>query len=555
VTSYRIIPFLLGLSCWSSIAVPQTQRSNREQIQDFNEVLLPITKIEPRLGVGLGRISGSGVSRAGLGLGPGLGLTPRIGLGAEFGTGFCLDAACRFVVTNYHVAIAAKVRKIQGRKIIRRYLATGPQDKGATLKEVADVGLAPYAPNHDLAIFELLDPIKNHHGLEFDLDEPEHGQTVDIYGYPLEGFHAHRKLAHFSATYAGPTTSGLLAFDLLPHGEQVRLGGASGGIVVDKEGRIVGVLSGGTGYMALAVPAQNLADFVWKVQPFLAAMVFPKEGMPPMAADIYPKLEPAPDLNPKFDPRNPDMLHNRPEDPHDVILLRDKAQQLVGYMQNYIAVQSFVWGSKNKEPAAFATYEVQVFEGIQEFYQYPGGKKAKPLQNVPWPNLSGITVRPGDEWSQLPNMVGTARQLKIRQAPDATVNGRKLKVFQYHASVEDNLEPCKFDDVDDFVLFLHSRVINAECYGEVWTDDNMNILRISEHLELPGRWKEYFGVVTYSWVKIEDEPSRLLPLTIFVQAGPQKHLAWCRGNFTNYRVFTAHAKLGQAKSLTDSSGP
>src|ERR1700741_1175336 len=44
-----------------------------------------------------------------------------VGLEARQGTGFCLDPACRFIGTNYHVAQMARPRKIEGQKIIQRY--------------------------------------------------------------------------------------------------------------------------------------------------------------------------------------------------------------------------------------------------------------------------------------------------------------------------------------------------------------------------------------------------------------------------------------------------
>lgn len=46
-------------------------------------------------------------------------------------------------------------------------------------------------------------------------------------------------------------------------------------------------------------------------------------------------------------------------------------------------------------------------------------------------------------------------------------------------------------------------------------DENLNILRISENLDLSGRLRDYRGyksfrvVLTYGWIKIAEEPSRL----------------------------------------------
>jgi hypothetical protein len=44
-------------------------------------------------------------------------------------TGLCLDPACRFIGTNYHVAMMARPRKIRGERVVQLYLATGPMMK------------------------------------------------------------------------------------------------------------------------------------------------------------------------------------------------------------------------------------------------------------------------------------------------------------------------------------------------------------------------------------------------------------------------------------------
>jgi hypothetical protein len=56
----------------------------------FSRIVVPITsiKITPTMKLG---ISGK----------PG----PGLGIGASFGTGFCLDPACHFIATNYHLAV------------------------------------------------------------------------------------------------------------------------------------------------------------------------------------------------------------------------------------------------------------------------------------------------------------------------------------------------------------------------------------------------------------------------------------------------------------------
>jgi hypothetical protein len=507
-----------------------------EHPRDFSEVVVPITsaKISPSVALGLtGR--------------PG----PKLNLDAKFGTGFCLDPACRFIGTNYHVAALMPVHKIKGERIFRRYLATGPQEKDATWNRTENGELVPYAMNRDLAIYELRHPLPHHHGLSFGLEELDFGQEVDIYGYPKGIINPVRKLTRFPAKFRGQTKSGLLAFDYdLSTSRTSRMGGSSGGIVVDrKTEKILAILNATTETMALAVPAQTLVDFVSKVQPFLAQRIFADAiDVSPVSADIYPQFAPPPDHNSKFVPVHSGGLQHRPEEPEEVKFLRVNAQSLADSIVDLIAVQSFEWGSGNKEPAALAEYEVKVIDGNQKFREYPDGNKD--LDQIPFPPLNAWMLG-ADEWFTLPWLVGTELRLKVRQASDVVVNGRQIKVFQYYANAEDNM--CPFAPVLDFGFFKISKVVSVACSGEVWADRDMNVIRISENLELSDKLKDYRGweecqiVVTYGWLTLEDKSSRLVPLTIYAEGRyKRKSVYWCRGEFTNYRVFTSRAKVGAA---------
>src|ERR1700719_58201 len=183
--------------------------------QDLDHSVLPITELRPAVQFHGPRM-------------------PRIGIDVEFGTGFCLDPECRLIGTNYHVAMLVRPSKIKGEKIIQRYLASGPTDKGATPNQVS-TKLMAYAYGHDLAIFELRHPLPHYHGVRYSLEDLEPGLEVDIYGYPLESINPVRKLLQFHATFKAKTTSGLLAFDYSPAGGKTIRGGASGGVVVDRK--------------------------------------------------------------------------------------------------------------------------------------------------------------------------------------------------------------------------------------------------------------------------------------------------------------------------------
>lgn len=531
------IPILIACFCLSPIAAAQkpfpspsaiTPDSTGEHTEDFSESVVPITswKITPSVKLG---ITGK----------PG----PKLDIDASFGTGFCLDARCRFIGTNYHVAMTTRAGKIKREKIIQRYFATGPDDKGATANDLLNGSMLPYAKNRDLAMFELRRSLPLHHGLTYSLDELEVGQEVDIYGYPFEIINPIRKLTRFPATFKGPTKSGLLAFDYqLSSDKPIRIRGASGGIVVDrKTEKIVGILSESNETTALAVPVQTLVDFVSKVQPLVAQRIFPTT-ISPFSADIYPKFAPHPDHYPKFVPVRIDGLQHRPEEPAEVNLLRSRAQLLADSMRNFIAVQSFEWGSGDKEPSAHTEFEIRVIDGVQRFRRYPEGKNE--LVEVPYPSLRAWT-NGADEWSTLPKMVGSEWRLRVHQGPDVVVNRRRMKVFQYYASVEDNL--CPFQPIEDYGFFTISKIVAVACYGEVWTDEDTNILRMSENLELSDKlkayrgWEDYQIVLTYGWLQANGP--RLVPLTIFTEGRHGKHIYWCRGQFTDYQVFDSRVRI------------
>ena len=179
ITSFVAIP-LWARKTYGSPSMPHAE--------NFEAVVLPITELKAGLGVGLT-------------------------IEDRAGTGFCLDPACRFVATNYHVAVIAKSRKIGGQTILERHLDTGPDDDGATAVEGQSMPSMKYNIGKDLAIFELERPIPHRHGISFVENDLLLGQEVDIYAFPRESMIRSRKLLQVHGTFRGETSSGLLAFD------------------------------------------------------------------------------------------------------------------------------------------------------------------------------------------------------------------------------------------------------------------------------------------------------------------------------------------------------
>lgn len=445
----------------------------------------------------------------------------------KFGTGFCLDPGCRFVGTNYHVAaVMGNHVRIKGVSSVHLYLASGPQDHGAEEVRLLSGTAMRFNPAHDLAIYEMKRPLKGYHGIGFQTDEPNDGSNVDIYAFPLN-WNPKRGLVRWRGTLLGKSKNGLLMFSYV--GQNV-VGGSSGGIVVDSKGnKIIGILTGiaeGKDHVAVAVPVDQLSEFVARAQPYLQASLFPKSiGVSPVGRDLYP----------------PYILHTatnlsqRVEDPIEVVNLRERAQRLADSIQNFTATQTFAWGHEDGEAVWADEFETQVVDGAQHWRRH-GSKKF--LDIVPFPMLDGA-VTPGGEWNFLPRMVGTELNLNVRQAPDAMVGGQRVHVFQYAAKAED--EVCRFQTIMFYGFFMRRTTKYYDCHGEVWADDSGTILRISESLGLTGPWYGLQVVVTYGWIE-KDQKQYLVPLTITTQAEHNKTY-WCRGLFTDYEMFGVKSRM------------
>lgn len=238
----KIIAVLFAFFCLSSFSSARQRlddlrasapSSTNPLVQDFSHAIVPLTALKLR--------------------GP--------LLEADFGTGFCLDADCQFIGTNYHVAAMLRHLHVKGERIVARYLATGPNDDGASLNHVASAGEPPirYTLSRDLAILELFKPLPHHHGLQFSSDDLRIGEEVEIYAYPKGIIDPIRSLQAFHARFRGISTAELMVFDYLPNRGELIRPGASGGVVVDSEtGRVVGILNGidaNRQPVAMAVPS------------------------------------------------------------------------------------------------------------------------------------------------------------------------------------------------------------------------------------------------------------------------------------------------------------
>jgi len=68
-------------------------------------------------------------------------------------------------------------------------------------------------------------------------------------------------------------------------------------------------------------------------------------------------------------------------------------------------------------------------------------------------------------------------------------------------------------------------------------------LDLSQKLKAYRGWEDYAVVITYGSLKLADENPWLVPLTIYVEGRDNKHVYWCRGHFTDYKVFGVRTRL------------
>lgn len=462
-------------------------------------------------------------------------------LRAVFGTAACLDVECRFLLTNAHVAMVASPRAIHGDPVVQRLLATGPQDDGAVMQTGGAVE-AIYNPLHDIAIYELVKPIKGFHGMPFSLAPLTNGDQVQIVAFPgrttgIANFY--RKLITWHATYLATNVDKCLLFryEVSDTNRQIRPG-SSGGIVV-RDGAIVGILRGivPSDLIAEAVPISSLEEYLAKANPYLHAQLFPHVAVAePASLDAF-----APWTTP---PSTPGVLERRAAEPDDVQRVRAKAEQLYDSMKYLVAREFVSWSENDRTPRMEVAYGLRVSDGIEV---YTDGKREY-TRGMPFPNINGW-VGPGELWLNAPRYANDL-SLRVRHAGPVTVNGNPIDVYQWQAPGAES-KFCQFEDVPQFPFFRHDTVSDVGCHGEIWISPQGDIVRISEAYDRPiGKWSHYESIVVYGRVMLNGE-SHSVPTTITtrVQYGGSKTFR-CDSIFSDYGLWGSRMRLVPSSETT-----
>jgi len=463
-------------------------------------------------------------------------------LSAAFGTAACLDAKCRYLLTNAHVAMIASPHAIHGDPVVQKLLATGPHDDGAVMQPGGASEEAIYNPLRDIAIYELVKPMKGFEGMPFSLELLTDGEEVEIVAFPgrtigMEDFY--RKLTIWQATYFADNLNGCLLFKyrVSDSGGRIRPG-SSGGIVV-RNGAIVGILRGivPSELIVEAVPIASLEQFLAKVNPYLHAQLFPQAtAVEPASLDAFPLWD--------VPPSTPGALQRRAAEPDDVQRVRTKAQQLYDSMR-YLMARQFVSWSDGGPPQMEAEYGLEVRDGVEIFtdgkHEYTG--------QIPFPELR-TAILPGQLWLNAPRYANGDLSLHIRHAGLTTVKGKPMDVYQWQAPGPES-KFCQFDEISLFPFFRRDAISDVSCSGEIWVSSEGDIVRISEAYDRPVRkWSHCESIVVYGRVVLNGE-SHLVPTTIStrVQYGKSK-MVYCDSIFSDYKLWASQIRLVPGRENT-----
>jgi hypothetical protein len=486
------------------------------------------------------------------------------------GTGYCLGPQnCEFILTNYHVAegLGAPV-KINGVKVLQTFEATSPQDKDAAWVKSALGFSLKFVPVRDVAIFRMQRALKGMHQIDFSPRKLKQGDEVRIYGHTGGG-----PLRMAGAEYFAEANDGMLYFRVNSEDRKILAAGSSGSLVVDESNQAVGLMQGfANGNLAAVIPVWSIAAFVKHVLPNEYSKIFSgfradepyrpsdetlvpvdlvaesaalaKNGGPEAGASPSPVL-PEDYLWYDLDkagqvlPARTDSHYSlvRAVEPRNVQRLRANAEDLLDNAKDLTAIgteRSFGGHS----PEVSAQYLLRMVAGHQAFIQ--DGRESNKL---PCPRETGMEV--GTEWSDLPQLIGNNLRLTIEQIDDLPLPGWGIvKVFRYGGTAEDKVREIQY--CNDYGFGIHSRAsIAVAVRGEVWTDDALHILRITEELEGPPSkgWLNMRLSQLYGWLELPGGHRVLVPTNLMVRAeftrDRQVYSTLCR--VTNYRQFVVRS--------------
>jgi hypothetical protein len=452
----------------------------------------------------------------------------RQSLHKAIGTGWCLNRECDWVITNFHILkVMGGHASVNGVAVTQIALATSDHDKGA--QPVATVfGTLQFTPVRDIALVKVREPLSRAgmHAVPFYTGNLRRGQAVTVVGYPGG------KLAAISGKFVEECDEGELRFDL----SQEVAPGISGGLVLDAQGRAIGLVYGmspDSGKTIFAVPVWSVAEFLRVVSPVVYASVFgdadgtSDTGIAMLAPGRGEQIS-----NPALsEPRSNEPTNTRVapgEETPIVKALRNSAQEASGQMDNFVARQTLHFSTGDAWQ-----HELQLVNGAQQFRSLGNGKDIRDLP---------ITRRgpvPGAEWSDLVTTIGFDDSVGVRFARDMTVEGKTVKVFQYEVSGGDEICQLRVSRP----MRRQWKGSPPSCGGVIWTDENFRILRITKEMSLFPQ--EAGGVATFRIVVLYGAwGERLVPVEMHLQSTLRNGtIQESVAKFDDYREFQASSRI------------
>lgn len=438
------------------------------------------------------------------------------------GTGVCLDTPCVHVLTNYHVAaVLGSDMKVEGVAVKNTQMFTSPQDSGATEVQAGD-GTIRYNPARDLALVTLANALPaQFKALRFAGYQPRVGQSIvrsARFGNLFDvatGKVVTDAVAHMSAT--GVLTRMPKHFLL----DCPSRPGNSGGVVMDAEGKVIGMVAmrstdaaGQVGTIALS--SALVSDFLKGANEGLWSAVFPATG--------------ATAIEPMSMPEGLSAVVARTAEHTGLIeALRAKARENAKAMSEVVAVESVeTWGQDQAKRSWL--FRIAMYSDGQKYQRVDAnGVAGKELatSSLSWPRMTGVV--PGEQWSIVAPLLDDA---SVEHLGSSVYEGHAVNVFRYTSSAMG----CASRDSNKEVF--------AGCSGFVVADERLNALVVTQTMTLPSgrastiRWTGTYRVLAVGTREV------LLPTELLMSGDFRTGKTYfASARWSGYRVFGAETAL------------
>ncbi|MBU6500316.1 MAG: trypsin-like peptidase domain-containing protein [Patescibacteria group bacterium] len=495
------------------------------------------------------------------------------------GNGICLDTPCLHVLANAHtIYFMEKGIRVEGVKVKKSQMATGPKDEGAKPSLIAGVYSWTGNPERDIALLTLEKPLPDRfRSLPFADHNPAmneqvtgiaySGDVLKIYDGQITG------LGVVIGTDQDPRSSAVKIERLLDLSFIISFGN-SGGAVCDATGHIIGIIkgitydkdSGGSSVATgtLAVPISTIYKFLADTDHDLWTRLFKSELLPYEISDGSSINNNNP-VNPKvpdtivapavpnsivtgdaqtITPTNAERIKSYLDTPPvkdktvDEKLFISKAKNVasanLSSMINVFATQKVDFWGDGQEKMSWS-YEVAIYEDREMFKRvHPNGKIDKDTSSPPCPSYGTCPER---QWRDFLYYFTTAKNLSYEGR--SSVKKEIVYVFSY----ENNL--CPVHEINTSLLIHFNWRGYVGCSSKIITDVNLNPIKIYLQYSPMSIPRIMTTEVEYSRIDFQNGSKPLwLPTKIDMSAtfyNGSKHFA--SGTWNNYHKFYSKTKI------------